>query len=281
MGALDTSGPNAEQIEFWNGEVGTTWAENNARMDELLEPLSRDALAALNAQRGERVLDVGCGCGDTTLRIAEVGALPTGIDISAPMLAQARRRAAERKLAAEFVLADATTHRFDRRFDALFSRFGVMFFADPVAAFTNLRRSLAANARLTFVCWQEPRINTWMALPMAAARPHLPEQPAVDPRAPGPFAFADRTHVNEILTRAGFSSVSIDPLDAALSLGGSVDEALTFTVKVGPLSRALLTAEPAARERAIAAVGEALRNEAKDGGGIRLPARCWIVRARA
>jgi SAM-dependent methyltransferase len=280
MSTLEATGANAAQIEFWNGEVGTAWAENNARMDELLEPLSRTTLQALGPQRGERVLDVGCGCGDTTLRIAEAGALPTGIDISAPMLALARERAAQRKLAAEFVLADATTHRFERSFDALFSRFGVMFFADPVAAFTNLRRALVPGARVAFVCWQEPRVNAWMALPMAAARPHLPEQPPVDPRAPGPFAFADRAYVNDILSRAGFSGIDMQPLETSLTLGNSLDEAVTFTVKMGPVSRALQAAEPAAQARAIAAVREALSREA-GSGSISLGARCWIVRARA
>jgi SAM-dependent methyltransferase len=280
MSTLEASGPNAAQIEFWNGDVGTAWAENHARMDQLLDPLSRSALKALSAQRGERVLDVGCGCGDTTLRLAESGVKATGIDISTPMLALARKRAADRKLDAQFVLADATTHHFEQAFDALFSRFGVMFFADPVAAFTNLRKALVANGRVTFVCWQEPSVNPWIALPLSAARPFLPEQPPMDPRAPGPFAFADRSYVNDLLTRAGFTGVAIDPLETSLSIGATVDEALTFTVKMGPLSRALLTAEPPARERAIAAVGDALRREAK-GNGISLGARCWIVRARA
>jgi SAM-dependent methyltransferase len=280
MKTLDAEGPNAAQIEFWNGETGAAWAENQTRMDALLEPISAAALAALGAQRGQRVLDVGCGCGGTTLTLAERGVHATGVDISAPMLDLARRRAAERGLDAEFVLADASTHRFDRTFDALFSRFGVMFFADPAAAFTNLRRALLGSGTVTYACWQEVRANPWIAIPIAAARPHLPEPPPMDPRAPGPFAFADRAYVTEFMTRAGFEGVTIDPLETELSIGSSLDEAVTFTAKMGPLSRGLSTVEPGIRDRAVAAVREALAREA-NGGQIKLGARCWIVRARA
>ena len=280
MTTLDASGPNAAQIEYWNGEIGAAWAENQVRMDALLEPLTQPLLATLGDVRGRRVLDVGCGCGGTTLALAKAGANATGVDVSTPMLELARRRAAVARLDANFVLADASSHRFERRFDALFSRFGVMFFADPVAAFANLRRALETRGAVAYLCWQEVRANPWIAIPLAAARPHLPEPPPMDPRAPGPFAFADRDYVTDFMTRAGFVDVSIDPLESTLSLGASIDEALAFTVKMGPLSRSLATVDTAVRERVVAAVRDALVPEAK-GGAIALAARCWLVKAIA
>jgi SAM-dependent methyltransferase len=279
---MQSSGPNAAQIEFWNGDAARAWTDNQARMDALLSPLSARALAVLAVRSGERVLDVGCGCGGTTLELAASGARATGIDISEAMLALARKRAAgAAKPQPDFVLADASTHRFEPVFDAFFSRFGVMFFADAVAAFANLRTALKPGGRLSFVCWQAPRDNPWIAVPVGAARAHLPEPPPADPRAPGPFAFADRAYLNEVLTKAGFDSVALEPFEATLALGASVDEAIEFTARVGPLSRALADAPADARERALIAVRDALRPVADASGAVRLGARVWIATARS
>jgi len=276
---MQPQGPNAQQIEFWNGEAGNAWAENQARMDVLLQPLSESALGTLSVVPGERVLDVGCGCGGTALRIAELGGEVTGVDISAPMLARARERAEGRR-GIEFVLADAAARDFDPIYDAVFSRFGVMFFADPAAAFANLRTALRPTGRITFVCWQTPRLNPWMAIPGAAVRALLPEPPAVDPRAPGPFAFADRDYVADVLARAGFGRVAIEPLAAQLTLGATVDEALDFTVRVGPLSRTMAELVTDVRHRAMEAVKTALAPHFR-AGEVRLGALCWVVSATA
>lgn len=277
---IAATGPNAVQIEFWNGEAGNAWTENQMRMDVLLEPLSTAAIEALAVRPGERVLDVGCGCGATTLCLAALGARATGVDISAPMLDRARARAAEAHRAVEFRLADAALATFEERFDALFSRFGVMFFADPVAAFGNLRAALDRTGRLTFVCWQAARLNSWMAVPGAAARPYLPEPPPVDPRAPGPFAFADSAYVEDVLAAAGFARPAVVPFEADLALGATVDEAVNFTMRVGPLSRQMAGVDSPVRDRAMRAVREALVAHARDGV-VRLGARVWIVTARA
>jgi SAM-dependent methyltransferase len=210
---------NADQIDFWNGDAGAMWAKRQDRMDALLAPITDGVMKACDVGRGDRVLDVGCGCGDTTLRLAHRGAVATGVDVSKPMLARARDRAAAAGLDISFLLGDAAATRFERTFDALFSRFGVMFFADPTAAFANLRSALRDHGRLCFVCWQAAPLNPWIALPFGAAQPLLPPQPPVDPRAPGPFAFAERDHVERILTAAGFPNVSIDPLTTELVLG--------------------------------------------------------------
>ncbi len=133
---------------------------------------------------------------------------------------------------------------------------------------------------MCFVCWQLPQLNAWIATPFAAARPLLPPQPPLDPRAPGPFAFADPDYVREILTSAGFSDVRIDPLTATLVLGRDVDSALEMVCEVGPLSRSLAGVDPATRARVVAAVREPLRANLTPAG-VALGAACWIVRASA
>jgi SAM-dependent methyltransferase len=271
---------NAEQIEFWNGDAGAMWAKRQDRMDALLAPITEGVMQACDVGRGDQALDVGCGCGDTTLKLAQRGATATGIDISQPMLARARERSAASKLAVDFVLGDAATTRFERRFDALFSRFGVMFFADPTAAFRNLHSALRDRGRVCFVCWRPPQLNPWIAVPFGAAQPLLPPQPPVDPRAPGPFAFAEPDYVERILTDAGFRNVSVAPFDTELVLGRDVASALEMVCDVGPLSRSLATLEPAQRSAIVEAVRAPLAANLKSHG-VALGAACWIVRAAA
>ena len=279
MSELQPSGANAEQIEFWNGRAAAGWVDNQDQMDALLEPLSRAALERAQLKAGERVLDVGCGCGGTSLQMARAGAQVTGVDISAPMLAAARQRAAAEGLPVEFVLADASTHPFGADCDVLFSRFGVMFFADPAGAFANLRTSLTRGGRMAFVCWQAASANAWMAAPAAAIASFLPPTPPADPRAPGPFAFADRAYLVGILGQAGFAEVQVEPIEADLLMGRNVDDAMLFTQKVGPLSRPLAALEGDARAQALDAV-RALMQANERNGEIRLGARCWVVTGR-
>ncbi len=278
MTMLAASGANAAQIEFWNSEAAKSWTEHQAHLDRLLAPLSRQLLARAAVRKDERVLDVGCGCGDTSLALAEGGAHVTGIDISAQMLDRAKHRAKELKRKIEFHLVDAAEAQFEPVYDLLFSRFGVMFFADPVAAFRNLRGALADGGRMAFLCWQSVAANPWMAMPFAAARAYLPEPPAQDPRAPGPFAFADADYVRSILRDAGFTRIGIEAVSADLVLGSDIEEALTFCARVGPLSRPLAEASKDVRARAIAAVREAFAAHAK-GGAVSYGASCWVVTA--
>jgi len=271
---------NAEQIQFWNGDAGAMWAKRQDRMDALLGPITDGVLQACDVGRGDRVLDVGCGCGDTTLKLAQRGAAATGVDVSQPMLARARERAAAAGLDIRFTLGDAAETHFEQGYDALFSRFGVMFFSNPTAAFANLRSALTDCGRLCFVCWQPVQLNGWIALPFAAARPFLPPQPPIDPRAPGPFAFAEADYVERILTDAGFRSISIDPLQTELTVGRDVASALEMVCEVGPLSRSLATLEPALRTRILDAVRAPLEANLQPSG-VKLGAACWIVRAVA
>jgi SAM-dependent methyltransferase len=232
------------------------------------------------------VLDIGCGCGDTTLELARrvaPGGRVTAVDISAPMLGRAKEAAAAAGAAAEFLQADAQTHGFaPASFDIAFSRFGVMFFADPTAAFTNIRRAIVSGGRLAFVCWQALPDNPWMVTPFMAAMPHLPPMTPLPPDAPGPFAFADPERVRGILTGAGFSAISIEPLRQALLIGDSdLDAAVDFLLRMGPTARALrLANDPALTGRVAAAVRDALA-PFHTPDGVQMDSAAWIVTAAA
>ena len=209
MSMSDDAAANAAQIEFWNNAAGLTWAECQAQLDRQLAILGAAAMRSLAPAAGERILDIGCGCGETSYALAErVGATGAvlGVDISEPMLAVARQRSGTPGSATpDFLQADAQTADLgEAGFDAVFSRFGVMFFNDPAAAFANIRRALKPGGRLAFVCWRPMAENPWMRVPMEAALPLLPPQPPADPTAPGPFAFADSERVRGILDRSWF-----------------------------------------------------------------------------
>jgi SAM-dependent methyltransferase len=275
---IEAHGPNAAQIEFWNGEAAEAWVRHEADLDRLLATLSERALERAAVRPGERVLDVGCGAGATTLALAARGARVTGIDISGPMLARARTRAEAVGADAAFVLADATQHRFDPEHDLLFSRFGVMFFADPIAAFRNLRGGLRDTGRACFLCWRALRENPWIGAPLGAVLAHLPSQPPADPRAPGGFAFADPAYVQEILTEAGFRDIGIEPLETELTLGADLDSAYTLFSRISPLRALLASADAATRAAAESAARAALAAHAGKAG-VKLGAACWVVSA--
>jgi SAM-dependent methyltransferase len=277
---------NEDQIEYWNGKAGETWARMQERMDLALSPVTASLLSLAAPQPGEQVLDIGCGSGETTLAIAaavgdEGGVL--GVDVSEPMLARARQRAAELLSDAEFRFADAA--RFDEEgdFDLLVSRFGVMFFDDPVAAFANLHARTAAGGRLCFACWQPPADNLWATLPMQTLASMLPPPEPADPTAPGPFAFCDPARVEGILATAGWQDVGFLPLPFTMVIGEGDDPiaaAVHFNLRIGPAARAVRDAgtdiEPAAKRALAKAVLPYLND-----GVVGLPAAIWLVSARA
>lgn len=279
-------GPNAAQVEYWNATAGPRWVAARQALDAQIGPLGEAAMDAARVAPGERVLDVGCGCGATSLELARrVG--PTGrvvgIDVSTPMLevaGEAARRAGLDRLS--FVNADAQVHPFaPGSFDLVFSRFGVMFFADPVAAFRNLAAALRPGGRLAFVCWQAALRNPWMTVPMAAALAHMPAPPAAAPDAPGPFAFADTGRVRDILAAAGFADIAIETAERELAVaaGADLDATVGFLMQLGPLGTALREADPALRDRVAAAVRAAVEPYAAPGGGVRLGAAYTIASA--
>ncbi len=244
--SLETTGPNAQQIEYWNQQSASKWVALESLLDQQLGPLGLATLERAKPAAGERVLDIGCGCGQSSLQIAErvaPGGSVLGVDVATAMLERARERAGELGLThVRFENADAQTFAFEPdSFDLAFSRFGVMFFADPVAAFANLRTALSPDGRLSFLCWQELGRNPWMRVPLMAAAQHvpLPEPPA--PGAPGPFSLADSAGLHEILEAAGWHSVACEPLEGVLSLGGRLDleRAVDFALRIGPVGAAV------------------------------------------
>jgi len=280
MAGSPNDAPNAQQADYWNAAIGAAWVELQQPLDRQLAPLGHAAMAALNPRAGEHVLDIGCGAGETSLELAAAvgpGGEVTGVDISRTLLEVARRRA-EGVAGISFVEADAQTWPCrTSSFDAVFSRFGVMFFADPVAAFRNVFRALRPGGRLAFVCWRSPADNPVMVLPMIAAAPHLGPLAQPEPGAPGTFAFADPRRVRGILAEAGFTDIKIAPHDQKVS-GGDLPTVVGVALKVGPLG-ALLREAPEMRERVIASVRDALA--AHDGpDGVKLDSGTWIVTAR-
>lgn len=272
--------PNAAQIADWNGAVGERWAAEQQSLDALIQPFGDAALAAAKAAPGEKVLDIGCGCGETSLTLARAvgpSGEVVGVDVSGPMLRVARNRAAG--LAnISFMEADASQAPLPGGFSLLFSRFGVMFFDKPVDAFARMGRALTPGARLAFVCWQPAALNPWatVAAKAALAASGLPT-PQADPRTPGPFAFADPEYTTGILEQAGFGNISVTPVEAPMRLGASPAEAALSALKVGPASRIAREAGPDAFPGLLRAVESALASHASPSGEVSLPGRTWVV----
>ena len=276
---------NADQIAYWNGPGGQHWTDRQQAQDILLAPISDLLIDRARARPGERIVDVGCGCGATSIAFAQkVGASGhvLGIDISAPMLARAGQ-IAPAGLPVDFVLADATVYPFDpASIDLLVSRFGVMFFAEPALSFANMRRALRPSGRLAFACWREPRENPWLMMPLQAVYKHVPKLPQLGPEDPGPFAFASEARVNRILSEAGFSGIAMEACDLSLDVAGDrgLDAAVEAALEIGPAARALDGQPPVMIAAATVSIREALKPFAR-GQAVPLPASVWIVTASA
>lgn len=271
----------AEQAAYWNGPGGEGWLAAYQRIQRAIGGIGEIGLSAAAARSGEQAIDIGCGTGDTTAALARAVGLTghvLGVDISEPLIAAARTHRLEN---ATFAVGDAATHPFKvGHYDLVFSRFGVMFFADPIAAFGNIRRALKPEGRLVFVAWRTPQENPWGTTPMRAAQPFLPPQPRPGPEDPGQFAFGDRARVERILGDAGFKALRFEPIDRQIWMGDSVAEVVAGAGRFGPLARAFANAEPAAIEKAKQAVADVLAPH-QGPDGVRLPGACWLVRANA
>ncbi|HEX4371148.1 MAG TPA: class I SAM-dependent methyltransferase [Rhizomicrobium sp.] len=280
---MNTMSVNQAQIDFWNGPTGQKWAKHQTDMDRNMADIAVAGLALANARPGERVLDIGCGNGSTSLALTEtVG--PSGdvigVDVSQPMLAMAKSRINAPNI--RFIEADAAAHSFTPDRDLIFSRFGVMFFVEPVAAFANIRKAAATGGRLAFICWRKVEENEWSMRPYLAALPFLPEQKAVDPNAPGPFAFADRERTRGILADAGFRDIVIEPFDGYMRLGASPEHAaLLLTSLMGPASRALKNVDEETRNLARDAIAKDMAVFQGSASEIAPGTACWLVTAKS
>jgi SAM-dependent methyltransferase len=273
-----------EQTALWNGPGGQAWVENQELLDRVLKPFEGLLVEAVSVESRGRmleVLDVGCGAGATTIALArslaEQGRC-TGIDISSPMIAAARAGAERQRTPARFICADAQVHAFEPgRFDMIVSRFGVMFFGDPVRAFANLRQSARDGASLRFVAWRSAAENPFMTTAERAAAPLLPNLPPRQPDAPGQFAFANSDRIRGILTDSGWTEIDIQPVDVECSL--PEPELVRYVTRLGPVGLALQNADEQTRARIADAIRPAFDRYVR-GDEVRFTAACWIVSAR-
>jgi SAM-dependent methyltransferase len=274
---------NEAEIAYWNSAGGRHWVERQQFQDLVLGPILLATLEQAQLRRGERVVDVGCGTGASSIALAERAGSSgqvLGIDVSGPMLA----RAAERLppgVPVRFVRADATTYRFESAaFDLRFSRFGVMFFADPARTFANLRTALKPSGRLAFACWRKFDENPWLQVPLRATLEHVAPLPRPGPEDPGPFSFASEQHVHRILADAGFRSVVLEPRDFDLDIacGGGIEEALKAAMALGPTSRALQDHGPETRAAVASSILRALQPY-QNGKRVALAGAIWLVTA--
>ena len=277
---------NAAQIEFWNSAATRAWADQYARMDRAVAALTKELLDLAAPGPGERILDIGCGPGTTVLELAKrvgPGGHVLGADVSEPSVARARERIAAAGLRhAEVIVADASVHPFSPdSFELTFSRFGIMFFSDPVAAFESVRRAMKPGGRLTLAVFRPASAKLWPNAPLEAVRHLLPPIPTPGPEEPGPFSWADPARVHRILDGAGFSEVSLTPLDPVIQLAGPAGEAeaVDFVMAMGPLMRVLPGLSATERED-IRATLEVYFKAHATSQGVVLPAEIWVVRAR-
>lgn len=272
---------NADMLAFWDGQGGNAWVARQAHTDITLTTVTDSLLAFAAPRPGERVLDVGCGCGAPTLEFARAvgpSGHVAGLDISGPMLAEGERRAEAAGITnIGWRRADPATAVLDG-FDLLTSAFGAMFFGDPVSAFANMRQAADPDARMAIVCWRSLAENPWMAIPMDAVARHLPPRPDPVRHAPGMFAFADPDYVSDVLTAAGWKSPTFKKLDMDLDIaaGRGLEEAVQQSTQIGAVNSWLRNQPGEVITAAVASLREALAQHA-DGGSVRLPGAMWLI----
>ena len=273
---------NQNQKEFWNGPGGEAWVTGQETLDAAMRPVTEVLLKAAAVTSTDRVTDIGCGTGETTIEIAKHAASALGVDVSAPMLALATSRAEQAGLAnVQFEQRDVQTAKLQPDTTLAMSRFGVMFFEDPVAAFANIRAQMTSDGRLCFACWKTPRENTWVSLPMSIVRQHVQDDTPPDPHAPGPFAFADDSRVRSILDDAGWKDIDLVPVDFDMAWGDSPEAAAHGLIERGPLRR-IFVGDPSITEETKQAIIKGIQEALPpSNGGIFLKGAIWIVTAKA
>lgn len=273
--------PNVDQMDYWGGSGGEHWVAEQVRYDEINAEFGARLVAVLAPQPGERVLDVGCGNGALSLAISRLVAptgLVLGLDLSGPMLDVAAQRARAAQVSnAIFERGDAQTYQPEvASFDALVSRFGVMFFDDPDAAFANLARSLRPGGRVAFTCWQDVLANEWLMVPVGAALAHVPLPELGEPGQPGPFSLAEPDRIRSILVGAGFADVNVDDLRCRMRMGSTVEDTVSFMQSTDMADALMTDVSDEAAAEAWEAVREALGPYAGPDGVV-LQGAAWLV----
>lgn len=280
-----TDQANAGMAEFWNGKGGENWLSREARLETSLRPFGQQAMAAGAITAGQRILDIGFGCGDSAIELAgKVGpeGQVHGVDISLAMVDAANKKAVKMDIAnVSFECADAQTKAFQlASYDLVFSRFGVMFFDDPIGAFKNIYSALKPGGRLAFICWAPRNQNAWVGLPLQVVAKHLtlPAPPGLE--EPGPFSLSEELRVNSILGAAGFANIAVEPYQIPFVLGGDVDEALSFLMQLAPSGGAINNAEADQETRARIALDMAdLLKSHANNKGVSMGATALLVTA--
>jgi ubiquinone/menaquinone biosynthesis C-methylase UbiE len=272
---------NVDAHEAWNTDSGLRWARESDRRDRVLAPVADALLTAAQLNASEHVLDIGCGCGATTLTAARSVApdgTATGIDLSTPMLDVARRRRdAGGVTNVTFITGDAQTHTFTDPYDVAISRFGTMFFADQVAAFANIASGLRSGGRLCLATWQRLASNNWLTVPRAALRRYGTAS-AVDHNAPGMFGQSDPETVTDVLVDTGFVDIDLHAVNLVLTFGSDLDDGTDYLANIRIVRDVLETVADDARPAAMNAIRAAL-GEHTDATGVHLGAAIWIVTA--
>ena len=277
---------NKNQKDFWSGKGGDIWVERQNAMDTMLSPLGEAALNKLNFNEEENVLDIGCGCGHTTLNIAKkIGpsGIVTGLDISEPMLKRAKESAVEMSITnTSFKCVDVQTENLgDQIYSSAFSRFGVMFFEDSIAAFKNINKSLISGGYLSFVCWQSPAVNPWQSLFIQEVKKYL-DLPSPPPRSPGPFAFMESEYVSSILEESKFQDITIEGHEAEVNMfsGRSLSDSVKDYISINPVVTQMLKESSENQIAEIVNSGIEAFSPYYSDKGLIFPSATWLVTAR-
>ena len=271
---------NIEQEELWNGSFGEGFIRSEDYLHRLIEPFSKTAIDRVNAQPGDYILDVGCGCGSTSIALAQSGAKIRGIDISKKMISRAIEKS-KGISDISFHATDAASETFKVEYTHIFSQFGVMFFSDPYAAFSNIRSGLKEKGKITFLCWQGLSENEWISSTNEVLESFQPEgMTPPDPKSPGGFAFADNEYVIDILRSTNFSNIEFQALNTKFDMGKTTEELMSLHLDIGPLSVLLESLSKESGRQAIEAVEKSLERRTEKTG-LHLSAAAWLVTAEA